>query len=134
MFVSESVVFVAAVMTASLLSLAGMPLTAGFIGKFMLFSAGLGRGQSAGTATRALAIILALNSALSLFYYLRLLSAMYRRPEAAPQAKPEESGAALGLKGSFLAGAALAVVGLTILLLGTVPGPALSLIAALALK
>ena len=87
-------------MTASLLSLAGMPLTVGFIGKFMLFSAGLGRGPGAGAATRVLAILLALNSALSLFYYLRLLSTMYRRPEAGPEAAlaAAEGAAALGRK------------------------------------
>jgi NADH-quinone oxidoreductase subunit N len=115
---------VAAVMTASLLSLAGMPLTAGFIGKFMLFSAGLGSGGGAraGAATQTLAILLALNSALSLFYYLRLLSTMYR--------SEGKSDAGEG-KLSLLAGTVLALIGLAILVLGTAPGPALSLISSL---
>jgi NADH-quinone oxidoreductase subunit N len=115
---------VAAVMTASLLSLAGMPLTAGFIGKFMLFSAGLGSGGGAraGAATQTLAVLLALNSALSLFYYLRLLSTMYR--SELPSAVGEG-------KRSLLAGTVLALVGLAILVLGTAPGPVLSFISSL---
>jgi NADH-quinone oxidoreductase subunit N len=119
---------VAAVMTASLLSLAGMPLTAGFIGKFMLFSAGLGAGGGAlagaraGAATQTLAILLALNSALSLFYYLRLMSTMYRS---------EGRTAAGERKGSLLVGIVLALIGLAILALGTAPGPALSFISSL---
>jgi NADH-quinone oxidoreductase subunit N len=118
---------VAAVMTTSLLSLAGMPLTAGFIGKFMLFSAGLGAGGAiagvrAGAATQTLAILLALNSALSLFYYLRLMSTMYRS---------EGRTAAGERKLSLLAGTVLALIGLAILVLGTAPGPALSFISSL---
>jgi NADH-quinone oxidoreductase subunit N len=122
---------VAVAMTASLLSLAGMPLTVGFIGKFMLFSAGL-RG---GAATCMLAILLALNSAVSLFYYLRLVSLMYRRPEVKPVVAtegPSASGTVLASpRGSFLAGVMLALIGLSILLLGTAPGTVLSLISSL---
>jgi NADH-quinone oxidoreductase subunit N len=114
--------FVAAVMTASLLSLAGMPLTAGFIGKFMLFSSGL----RAGLATQVLAVLLALNSALSLFYYLRLLSTMYRGGGTAA------AETAFAPRLPLLAGLVLALVGLAILVLGTVPGPALSFLASLA--
>jgi NADH-quinone oxidoreductase subunit N len=126
---------VSAVMTASLLSLAGMPLTAGFIGKFMIFAAGV----RIGNATRILAVLLALNSAVSLFYYLRLVSLIYRRPETEREGAvgtPKEfGGAAVAMpKGSFLAGVALALIGLSILLLGTAPGPALSFIAALAVR
>ena len=115
---------VAAVMTASLLSLAGMPLTAGFIGKFMLFSSGL----RAGLATQVLAILLAINSALSLFYYLRLLSTMYRGGEAT------SADAVFTPKVPLLAGIVLALVGLAILVLGVVPGPALSFIASIAAR
>jgi NADH-quinone oxidoreductase subunit N len=116
----------AAVMTASLLSLAGMPLTAGFIGKFMLLSAGMRAG------TIALAILLALNSAVSLFYYLRLVSLMYRREEGAGAADTAArvpgiiAGAAAGRGASVLAGAMLALVGLSLLILGAAPGRLLS--------
>lgn len=122
--------FVAAAMTLSLLSLAGMPLTAGFIGKFMLFSSGMGSGGGAGIPTRILAVLLALNSAVSLFYYLRLVSAMYRRGgEAGARPAPLAGG---GLAGGGLAAAALAIIGLAVIVLGIFPGPALSLIASLA--
>jgi NADH-quinone oxidoreductase subunit N len=61
---------IAAVFTAMLLSLAGMPLTAGFIGKFYVLAAGE---QSA----RWLAVLaLVVNSAIGLFYYLRIVVAM----------------------------------------------------------
>ena len=132
----------ATVMTVSLLSLAGMPLTAGFIGKFMLFSAGLGSGGPlaggrAGTATGILAVLLALNSGLSLFYYLRLLSLMYRGPAAEmPEAEKsrEEAGKAarIGPSRSLLAGSILALLGLSILVIGIAPGPLLGLISSLA--
>jgi NADH-quinone oxidoreductase subunit N len=125
---------VAAVMTASLLSLAGMPLTAGFIGKFMLFSSGLGAlSAHAGAATRFLVILLALNSAVSLVYYLRLLSLMYRSPEAENRnAESADIAANGGPRRSFLAGTVLALIGLGILALGTAPGPALSLLSSIA--
>ncbi len=64
-------------MTAMLLSLAGIPLTAGFVGKFFLISAGVG------SALWALVIILGLNSAIGLYYYLRIVVALYASPEEA---------------------------------------------------
>jgi NADH-quinone oxidoreductase subunit N len=113
---------VAAVMTASLLSLAGMPLTAGFVGKFLLF----GAGARSGTATRILVFLLAVNSALSMFYYLRLVSLMYRKAESvdaeAKEAGPSQMAAKRAKEGSLLAGAALALVGLAILAIGLAPG------------
>ena len=57
-----------------LLSLAGMPLTAGFIGKFYVVAAGIG------SALWALVVILIVNSAISLFYYVRVIAALYRAP------------------------------------------------------
>src|SRR3712207_8666318 len=49
-----------------LLSLIGVPLTAGFMGKVVVFSEALSQGY------RWLVIIGVLNSALSVYYYLRL--------------------------------------------------------------
>ncbi len=117
---------VAAVMTASLLSLAGMPLTAGFIGKFMLISSGMGSGVPSAASIlpmRILVVLLALNSAASLFYYLRLLSLMYRGREPEAQGEP---------RAAVLAGAALALIGLGILAIGIVPGPLMEAISSLA--
>jgi NADH-quinone oxidoreductase subunit N len=56
-----------------LLSLAGMPLTLGFVGKFYLFFAAV----EAGGYFTLLAIAGLLNSALSVFYYARILRYMY---------------------------------------------------------
>ncbi len=63
--------WLAGVMTAMLLSLAGIPLTAGFIGKFFVVSA------SVKTAHWGLALTLALTSGAGLFYYLRLIVTMF---------------------------------------------------------
>ena len=64
----------ASVLTGMLLSLAGIPLTGGFIGKFYLVAAG------AQTSLWALIIILVATSVIGLFYYLRVIVAMYLRP------------------------------------------------------
>jgi len=63
----------AAVFTVFLFSLAGVPPTAGFIGKFYLFSAALKSGYL------WLAVIGVLNSAASVYYYLRVTVFMYMK-------------------------------------------------------
>ena len=63
--------FLAMVMTASLFSLAGLPIFAGFITKFYLFTAA----SDAGLLW--LAAIAILNSVISLYYYLRVVREMY---------------------------------------------------------
>src|SRR3546814_7313992 len=55
----------ALVFTAMLISLAGIPLTAGFIGKFYVAAAGIHAGLW------LLVILLVVNSVIGLFYYLR---------------------------------------------------------------
>jgi len=65
----------AVVLTGALLSLAGIPLTAGFLAKFYVVTAGIGR------ALWALVIILVVNSTIGLYYYLRIIVAMYKRVE-----------------------------------------------------
>jgi NADH-quinone oxidoreductase subunit N len=61
----------AAAMVVFLLSLAGIPPTAGFIGKYLLFSAAFKAGWP------ALVVLGVLMSAVSLFYYFRIVKAMY---------------------------------------------------------
>lgn len=56
-----------------LLSLLGLPVTAGFLGKFYIFDAAL-RSQLVW-----LAILLAINSIIGAYYYLRVIVAMYMR-------------------------------------------------------
>ncbi len=61
----------AAAMVVFLLSLSGIPPTAGFVGKYFLFSAAIKAGWP------ALALLGVLMSAVSLFYYFRIVKAMY---------------------------------------------------------
>ncbi len=61
-------------MAIFMFSLAGIPPTAGFVGKFYIFSAAVKAGYI------WLAIIGVLNSALSVYYYLRVTVMMYMRP------------------------------------------------------
>ena len=65
--------FLALVLTISMLSLAGIPLTAGFIGKFFMFSGALMRYQV------WLVILAVVNAVISIFYYFRVIIAMYFR-------------------------------------------------------
>jgi NADH-quinone oxidoreductase subunit N len=66
--------FLAFVLTVAMLSLAGIPLTAGFIGKFFMFSGAVGKLQI------WLVIIAIINAIISIFYYFRVIVAMYFRP------------------------------------------------------
>jgi NADH-quinone oxidoreductase subunit N len=61
----------AALMTVCLLSLGGLPPTAGFVGKWYIFSAAVGAGYY------WLAIIGMLSSVISVFFYLRVVVMMY---------------------------------------------------------
>ncbi len=66
----------AALLSLYLLSLLGMPVTAGFLGKFYVFSAALK------TDLLWLVILAAINSAIGAYYYLGVIVAMYfREPE-----------------------------------------------------
>jgi len=60
-------------------ALAGIPPTAGYIGKFVLFSSAIYSGLV------WLAVLAILNSALSLVYYLRIISYMYLKEPAGPK-------------------------------------------------
>jgi len=73
----------AATMAVFLFALTGLPPFAGFFAKFYVFYALVARG---GSLMITLAVVGILNSALSLYYYARVLKAMYF------DAPPEESG------------------------------------------
>ena len=68
-------------MTVFLLSLTGLPPMAGFVGKFYLFAAVLERG---GSWFVLLAIVGVLNSAVSLYYYMQVVRAMFLREAKTP--------------------------------------------------
>ncbi len=63
----------AACLSVFLLSLLGLPLTAGFMGKFYVFNAALGSNLI------WLAVLLGINSVIASYYYLRVIVAMYMR-------------------------------------------------------
>jgi NADH-quinone oxidoreductase subunit N len=63
----------AAIFTTMLLSLAGIPLTAGFVGKFYVLAAGVSTGRW------LLVVMLVLNSAIGLYYYIKLIAAMFEQ-------------------------------------------------------
>jgi NADH-quinone oxidoreductase subunit N len=65
--------FLALVLTISMLSLAGIPLTAGFIGKFFVFSGALSQYHT------TMVILAVVNAIISIFYYFRVIIAMYFR-------------------------------------------------------
>jgi NADH-quinone oxidoreductase subunit N len=66
------------VLTISLFSLAGIPPTAGFFGKFFLIMAGASKGNY------WLIVIAALNMIVSLYYYLRIVKAMFMESNETP--------------------------------------------------
>jgi NADH-quinone oxidoreductase subunit N len=110
----------ASVFGLSLLSLAGLPITAGFIGKFFLVRSG------AGADLWGLLIVLALTSAMSLFYYLRVVMIMLAPVAADREALPPEPGERLSR--SLLAICTLGVLGVVLVVLGVYPSPLLHLI------
>ena len=63
--------FLSWMLTISLFSLAGIPPTAGFFGKFFLIMAGAGKGNY------VFITIAALNMIVSLYYYLKVVKAMF---------------------------------------------------------
>jgi NADH-quinone oxidoreductase subunit N len=67
----------AATMTIFMFALAGIPPTAGFVGKFYIFAAAIQSGYI------WLAIIGVMNSLVSVYYYLRITVLMYMRPAEA---------------------------------------------------
>jgi NADH-quinone oxidoreductase subunit N len=70
---------VAACFSLFLLSLLGLPATAGFLGKFFAFQAAL---DSRGTWLVWLVVLAAINSVIGAYYYLRVIVAMYFWPES----------------------------------------------------
>jgi NADH-quinone oxidoreductase subunit N len=74
-------------MTIFLLSLAGVPLTAGFVGKLYIFKAAIGAGLY------GQAIVGVLTSALGAYYYLRVVVYMYMRPAEGDEPASLQSGA-----------------------------------------
>jgi len=108
--------WLAGTFTAMLLSLAGIPLSVGFIGKFIILAAGVG------SFLWILVGTFVVTSAIGLFYYLRVLVALYSPlPTAARVAAPPMPAGML----------ALAILTILLLGLGIYPGPLLEAISAI---
>jgi NADH-quinone oxidoreductase subunit N len=105
----------AAAFTVALLSLAGMPLTMGFIGKFYVVAVG------AGSALWALVIVLVLTSTVGLYYYTRIVVAMWVR-------RPDESADAVSAAVGGGSAAVLAALTAFLIVFGVYPAPLIQLI------
>jgi NADH-quinone oxidoreductase subunit N len=86
---SQSHPGVAFLMAIFLFSLIGIPLTAGFVGKFLLFWGAVAQGTQA-PLFRWLALIGAVNAAIGAAYYLRILARMYLGTSLKPVKRPRE--------------------------------------------
>ena len=96
----------AGAMTLFLLSLAGIPPTAGFMGKFFVFSAAAASGET------GLVVVGVLTSAIAAFFYLRVIVAMWLQ-DPDPQSMP------LGPTPALVAG--LAVAAAVVIVIGVWP-------------
>ena len=104
--------FLAIILAFSMVSLLGIPPTAGFMGKLYIFSAAM-------KADLAWLVLLGvLNSAVSAYYYLRVVRLMY-------MTDPEDE---RGVPVAHVSMLALLLTGLGILALGVFPGPLMNLV------
>ncbi|GAA1954915.1 NADH-quinone oxidoreductase subunit NuoN [Nocardioides panacihumi] len=98
-----------------LLSMAGIPLTAGFIGKWAVFSVALSAGAW------PVVVVAIASSIVAVFFYVRFILLMFFT-DAEPQ------GAAAVTAASPLTTGVIAVTAVATLVLGVVPGPVLDLV------
>jgi len=99
----------AAVFTIILLSLAGIPLTVGFMGKYYLLLSGVGN------SSWLLVFTLVLSSVIGLYYYLRLIASMMKQGDEIISNKMPSNI-------SFIAGfGILAILGILVVWLGISP-------------
>jgi NADH-quinone oxidoreductase subunit N len=96
-------------MAVFMFSLAGIPPTAGFVGKFYIFGGAVQQGHV------LLAVIGVMASLVSVYYYLRVVVVMYMQPSPEGETRFLTANPAIGL--------ALVVAVVGILVLGVYPGP-----------
>ena len=108
--------FAAALLALFLVSMIGLPLTAGFVGKFQLFLGAFDAVAPSGSKSmyRVLVGVAAVNAAVAAVYYLRMIAAMYQRTSLHPEKIPA--------RGYFAMAAALLCAGGTIFF-GLYPQP-----------
>ncbi len=99
-------------LSAMLFSLAGIPLTAGFLGKLYVLSAGVGQSRW------ALVLIFVINSALGIYYYLRVVITLFQGPEQSSSRPPTRH-----VLPQLASGVALAGLVLSLIWFGVYPAP-----------
>lgn len=104
---------VAGVMSLFLLSFAGIPLTSGFIGKFLVFGAGIDGGAT------PLVIVGAVFSAVAAFFYVRVIVLMYF-------SDPVDDGPTIAVPSGFTT-LTVTISAAATVALGIVPGPLIDL-------
>jgi NADH-quinone oxidoreductase subunit N len=104
---------VAAVLSLFLLSLLGLPVTAGFLGKFYIFKAAVDSNLI------WLAVLMAINSVIGAYYYIRLIVVMYMREPSAEIAATAPSRFPLSVN------VVLAIAAFGTIFLGLLPSKAL---------
>jgi len=110
--------WLAGVFTLMLLSLAGIPLTAGFIGKFYVIAAGVE------SSLWVLIVLLVGNSVIGLFYYLRVVVAM--TADGRRDVRPADTAQAPHV--SYADGLVLAALSGCLFWLGLYPAPLIRLV------
>jgi NADH-quinone oxidoreductase subunit N len=108
--------FVAAALSLYLLSLLGLPVTAGFFGKFYIFKAAVN------SHLIWLAVLMAVNSIIGSYYYLRLIVLMYMRDPSA------ETAAEAPARFPLTVNLVLAITCVGTVLFGLFPNPVLNFI------
>lgn len=106
--------------SAMLLSLAGMPLTAGFVGKFYVVAAGVS------SNTWLLVIMLVVNSTIGLYYYIRIIAIMCEKQNAV-----ESSVVALRPSIYIISGFSVAALTIALIWVGVFPDGLIALIRSL---
>jgi NADH-quinone oxidoreductase subunit N len=106
----------AAALALFLLSLLGLPVTAGFFGKFYIFKAAVN------SHLIWLAILMAINSVIGAYYYLRLIVVMYMRDPSA------EVAATAPLRFPLSVNLVLVIAAIGTILFGVMPNPVLNFV------
>jgi NADH-quinone oxidoreductase subunit N len=107
---------VAAMLSIYLLSLLGLPVTAGFFGKFYIFKAAVNSNLI------WLAVLMAINSVIGAYYYLRVIVVMYMREPSA------EAAAAAPVSFPLPVNVVLAITAIGTILFGVLPNPVINFI------
>lgn len=105
-----------ATLTVMMLSLAGIPLTAGFIAKFLIVKDIISGGSW------FLAAMLIIGSGIGLFYYLRVMITLYKKPQDHAEHLP------IAHWGQRAGGVMVLIAAFLVLVMGVYPDPILNLI------